>query len=155
MKREKDLLLLSHFRNNARESLTRISRKTSIPVSTIFDRLREYENTLIAKHTTLIDFRQLGFDLKAQFLFKIEGSKKDEFQRFLSRHPRINSVFRINNGFDFLVEAIFIGLDDLDHFLDEVKIFPIEARQEFFVLQEILREGFLSQKTQLPLLQTT
>ncbi|HIJ01446.1 TPA: hypothetical protein HA363_02255, partial [Candidatus Woesearchaeota archaeon] len=60
---KKDVLLMSFFRNNARENLTRISRITRIPVSTIFDKLRDYEKELVKKHTTLLDFRKLGFDI--------------------------------------------------------------------------------------------
>lgn len=144
VKREKELLLISHFRHNARESLTKISRKTSIPVSTIFDKLREYETRMIEKHTSLLDFRKLGFDLKAHLLFKVEKSRRDEFQRFLMQHPRVNSVFRINNGYDYLVEAVFIGLHDMDSFFEETGVFGVQDRQEYFVLKDVLREGFLS-----------
>ena len=57
--KKKDLLLMTHFRRNSRENLTQISRLTNIPVSTIFDKLREYEKGLIQRHTTLIDFRRI------------------------------------------------------------------------------------------------
>lgn len=144
MKRDKELLLLSHFRHNARESLTRISKKTNIPVSTIFDKLREYEQRMIEKHTSLLDFRKLGFDLKAHLLFKVEKERRDEFQRFLLAHPRVNSVFRINNGYDFMVEAVFVGLNDLDAFFEKASAHGVLQRQEYFVLKDVLREGFLS-----------
>ena len=38
-----DLKLLGHLRTNARETLTRISQETQIPVSSIFDRLKRLE----------------------------------------------------------------------------------------------------------------
>ncbi|MBD3208858.1 Lrp/AsnC family transcriptional regulator [Candidatus Woesearchaeota archaeon] len=146
MKREKELLLLSHFRDNARESLTRISRKTSIPVSTIFDKLRHYEEDYIEKHTSLLDFRKLGFDVKAQLLFRIDKEQREAFKGFLLRHPRVNSVFRINNGFDYLVEAVFTSMHDLDGFFEETNKRGVTARQEYFVLQDVVREAFLSYK---------
>ena len=34
---KKDLLLISHLRQNARETMTNVSRSTGIPISTIFD----------------------------------------------------------------------------------------------------------------------
>ncbi|MBN1275486.1 Lrp/AsnC family transcriptional regulator [Candidatus Woesearchaeota archaeon] len=146
MDREKELLLLSHFRRNARESLTRISRKTNIPVSTIFDKLRQYEGDYIEKHTSLLDFRKLGFDLKTHILFKVAKDGREEFQRFLLNHPRVNSVFRINNGYDYLVEAVFTGLGDLDQFFEEAGKRQVEERQEYFVLKDVLREAFLSHR---------
>lgn len=144
MDREKELLLLSHFRSNARESLTKISRQTSIPVSTIFDKLRDYEKRLIQKHTTLLDFRKLGFDIKAHLLLKAAPAARDDVQRFLVNHGRVNSVFRINNGFDFLVEAVFRDLADLDLFYEQLQVHGVQERQEFFVLQDVVREAFMS-----------
>ena len=146
MRKHKDYLLLSHFRANARNSLTRISKKTNIPVSTIFDRLKDYEQDVITKHTSLLDFKRLGFDVKTQVLFRIEHGLRDDFQSFLSRHPRVNSIYRVNNGFDFLVEAIFVDMNDLDRFFEEAKLKGALDRQEFFVLEDLMREAFLAHK---------
>lgn len=144
MKQDKDLLLLGHFRHNARESLTRISRRTKIPVSTIFDRLRQYESSIIAKHTSLVDFAKLGFDVKAHLLFKVSREDHDRFKAFLLAHPQTNSIFRINNGFDFLVEAVFSSISQLDRFFDDLGVFDVQERKEYFSLKDIMREGFLT-----------
>lgn len=144
MRKEKELLLLSHLRSNARESLTRISKKTRIPISTIFDKIRTYEEDIIQKHTSLLDFRKLGFDVKAHVLFRINREHRDDFGRFLLQHPCVNSVFRVNNGFDFIVEVITKTLTELDTFFDETQRYAVEARQEYFVLNDVLREGFLA-----------
>jgi len=60
----KDMMLLSNLRANARETLTNISKRTNIPISTIFDRLKLHEKNLIKKHTAIIDFALLGPDLE-------------------------------------------------------------------------------------------
>ena len=95
LRTRKDILLMMYFRRNARENLTRISRYTKIPVSTIFDRLREFEKDLIKKHTTLVDFKKLGFDIKVNMLFRISRDSRDEFREFLMTNENINSIFRI------------------------------------------------------------
>ena len=100
---KKDILLITYLRNNARENLTKISRLTHIPVSTIFDRLKELETDLISKHTTLVNFKKLGFDIKINILFKVERNSREEFKEYLIKNQNINSVFRVNNGFDFLL----------------------------------------------------
>jgi len=38
---EKDLLILSELRQNARETLTKMSKHTGIPISTIFDKIKQ------------------------------------------------------------------------------------------------------------------
>ena len=78
-----EIKLLTYFRNNARKPLTRISRETRIPVSTIFDKLKTYEKLFIKKYTTLIDFRKVGFDIHVVMLFKIGKTSKQQFQEFI------------------------------------------------------------------------
>lgn len=80
---KKGLLLMTFLRKNARENLTRLSRKTSIPVSTIYDKLKGYDGNLIVKHTTLLDFSKLGFNARANILLKVERSLREELRSFL------------------------------------------------------------------------
>ncbi len=144
MQSKRDYVLMSYFRNNSRENLTKISRQTHIPISTIFDKLRQFEESLIKKHTTLVDFKQIGFDIRVNILFKVAKDSRDEFREFLMKSFNINSIFRVNNGFDYLVEAIFRDMSDLNRFLEQLEAFHIENRQELFVLEDIKRECFLS-----------
>jgi len=55
---KKDLIVISYLRQNARETLTRLSRKTHIPVSTIYDKLKLHEHNLITKYTSLLDLHK-------------------------------------------------------------------------------------------------
>ncbi len=146
MRRQDELLLLSHLRSNAREPLTSISKKTNIPVSTLFDKLKLYQKNIIAKHTALLDFRKLGFDLKAHMLFQIEKEKRKTFEDFLLTHGRVNSVFRINNGYDYFVEGVFMSLGDMNDFFEQSNLYGVIERKEYFVLKDIMQEGFLSYK---------
>jgi DNA-binding Lrp family transcriptional regulator len=149
---KKDLLLMSYFRQNARENLTKISRITSIPVSTIFDKLKEFEKTVIQRHTTLVDFKKLGFDIRVNILFKVSRPNRDQFREFLLKNENINSVYKVNNGYDFLTEGIFKDMGAMHKFMENLDRFEIEAKQEMFVLEDVKREGFLADKMQAELL---
>lgn len=149
---KKDILLMTCLRNNARENLTRMSRSTSIPVSTIFDKLKEFEKGLIKKHTTLIDFKRLGFDIKVNILFRVERSAREELRCFLTKNENVNSLFKVNNGYDFLAEAIFRDMNDMHRFMELLEQFNIEAKQEMFILEDLKREGFLSDRIQAEIL---
>jgi DNA-binding Lrp family transcriptional regulator len=144
---KKDLVILSHFRNDARASLTSLSRKTSVPVSTLFDKLKKFEGGLILKHTSLVDFQKLGFDLRVNVVLKVDKDDKSKVEELLMKHERINSVFRINNGYDFLVEGIFTNMKDFQSFSDIIERFRIKEKQEFYVLEELKKEGFMSDPT--------
>jgi DNA-binding Lrp family transcriptional regulator len=140
---EKELLLLSFFRKDARMPLTKISRQTKIPVSTIYDKLKRFEESVIHRHTTLLDFKKLGFDLKLHLLLKVDKEGRDDVEDYLKHNLRTNSVQKVNNGFDFMAECIFKNLQDLDAFLESLEPFRILERKEFFILEDIKQEGFL------------
>ncbi|MFA6090110.1 MAG: Lrp/AsnC family transcriptional regulator, partial [Candidatus Woesearchaeota archaeon] len=137
MLKEKEILILGHFRNDARISLTKLSKITKVPVSTIFDKIKEYKKTnLIRKYTSLIDFKKLGYEIRTQMLISASKDSKDELQKFFINHPRVNNVFRINNGFDFLVESIFKDMQELDEFTRLIDEFGPLQKKEFFVMED-------------------
>lgn len=138
---EKDILLMTYFRRNSRMPLTRISRKTNIPVSTIHDKLRCLEKEIITKHTTLIDFRKVGFELKVNMLLKTP--EKEKVQAFLENESKVNTVFRITGEYNFMAECIFRNIQELNNFADRLERFDISEKKEFFVVEEVKRESFL------------
>lgn len=143
--KRKEKMLLSHFRCNARESLTSISRRTSIPVSTIFDKLRQYERQFIRRHTTLLDFAKLGYLTRANVMLKAGVDHRDALREFLMKHDHVNSLFKINNGYDFLVEVIFHHLKDMEDFLELLENkYHVIGKTVFYVIEDICRESFMA-----------
>jgi len=143
--KNKDILLLSNLRANARETLTKISKNTKIPVSTIFDRLRMHEKGLIHKHTTLVDFSRIGFSTRATITLRTQKKYREELKQFLMKHQNINSIYKINNGFDFLIEAIFRNIKDMEDFMEELdEHFKIKAKQIYYIVEDLKREDFLA-----------
>ncbi len=130
---EKDLKILSHLRQNARMSLTRMSKKTKIPVSTIFDRLKLQEDSYISKHVSLIDFSKLGYNTRVNMTLKVKKEQRDDVRSYLMNHQNVNSVYKINNGFDFMVEGVFRHLKDFEDFIEKFEEkFDIIQQQTFF-----------------------
>ncbi|MGM5484967.1 MAG: Lrp/AsnC family transcriptional regulator [Nanobdellota archaeon] len=121
-----------------------MSRKTGIPVSTIFDRIKDYEKRVIKRHTSLLDFDQLGFDVMVHFILKVNSSAREPVRDFLMRNFRVNSFFRINNGYDFMVEAVFSSMIDYQQFCDKLDSAGVKKKHEYFVLKEFKREDFLT-----------
>lgn len=143
--KEKDRLLISYFRQNARTPLTKVSRKTGIPVSTIFDKLRNFEENLIVKHTSLIDVTKLGFFTRAHVFLKINPQEREKLSLYLKKQENVNNIFRVNNGYDILIEGIFSTVKDLENFLEEMQgKFPSCEKNVFFIIEDIVREKFMS-----------
>ena len=90
----KQLLLLSYLRDNSREKLTTISKQTTLPISTLYDALKQLENTFVIKHTSLVDFFQLGYKTHAQVLIHVNQEYREKLKQFLFCHQQINNVYK-------------------------------------------------------------
>ncbi|MFH1064323.1 MAG: Lrp/AsnC ligand binding domain-containing protein [Candidatus Woesearchaeota archaeon] len=143
MLKRKDLMILSYLRNNARQRLTSISRRTHIPVTTIYDNVRRYEKRFITKHSSLIDFKKLGFNAKTKIALKVGGSKA-ELLTYLQDHPNVNSLYRTSSDFDVLAELVFRELRDVDEFMETLKgRFDVEKSLVLNITEDLKREDFM------------
>lgn len=143
-----DLLIISSLRQNAREKLTEMSKKTRIPVSTIFDRIKTHEINIIKKHTALVDFSKLGYNTRANIILKVKKEDRNDIKEFLMKHSSINSAFKINNGYDFMIEAVFRNIKEVEDFIELLEEkFKIKAKQVFYVIDDLKKEAFLSNPT--------
>ena len=142
---EKDLRILSHLRNNSRIRLTKLSRLTQIPVSTIYDRIKQSQRGVIKKHTSLLDFSKLGFNARVNIMIRVIQDHKQNLKDFLLKHHNINTLYKINNGYDFLIEAVFRNIKQLDQFIEILEEkFNIEEKNVYHIVDDIKREHFLS-----------
>ena len=142
---KKDALFVAHLRKNARATLTDISRRTGIPISTLFDRLHQLEERLVLKHTSLVDFAKLGFGCRASIVLKVGRERRDDLKAYLAKHPAVNSLLKINNGFDLMVEGIFIDVKALEFMLEDLEQkFPIIEKHVYYIIEDIAREHFLA-----------
>ncbi|MDO8556458.1 MAG: Lrp/AsnC family transcriptional regulator [Nanoarchaeota archaeon] len=147
----KDLLILHHLRHNGRETLTKISRITGIPVSTIFDRLQTNLNNTILRPTVLLNYEHLGYRTRIQAVLRVNKDQREEAKTFLVQHLNINTCYKINNGYHYLIEAIFKDLPGVELFIEELEQhFTVEEKKIFYILEELKREGFLAESKLLP-----
>jgi DNA-binding Lrp family transcriptional regulator len=125
--------------------LTAMSKSARVPISTIYDRLKIYAGTFIVRNTALLDFSKLGFHTRATILMRSDPKSRDALRDYLSKALPVNSLFKINNGFDFCADCVFRDLHDLEDFMDKTeRQFDIKSKQVFFVIDDIKREAFLS-----------
>jgi DNA-binding Lrp family transcriptional regulator len=126
-------------------SLTKMSRKTQIPISTLYERIKSYKAGLIKKHTAIIDFSQLGFTARAKVLLRVDKDDRAGLKGHLMASPFTNGVFKVNNGFDFLVEFIFRNMKELEEHLEYLQEnFNLKDTKAFYIIDELKEEDFLS-----------
>lgn len=138
-------MILSNLRQNGREKLTAISKATSIPVSTIFDKIRNYEeNDVIKRHSCLLNFNKLGYDIDVLILLKTEKEEKERLREFLDEQDCLNSIFKLSNSYDFLIEAVFTDMQDLQDFVDDLEErFKLIRNDVLHITSDLKREDFL------------
>ena len=147
---KKDMMIISNLRKDARMNLTKMAKKTGIPVSTIFDKIKGYKGNLVTKHTTLINFDLLGYNTRAKIILKVSKEDKDEIKSYLLKNQNVNSFYRINNGFDFMIEGIFRNIMEMEEFLEILEEqFTIEKKEYFYIIDDLKKEAFMEDEIAL------
>jgi DNA-binding Lrp family transcriptional regulator len=152
---KKQIDLLMQLRKDGRQPLTEISRKIDMPVSTIFDQLKQNRHELITRFTCLLDFRSIGFNCRAQIVLRIRKDQREEMQQHLLKHPNVNSVYKINNGYDFLVEAVFKDLKEVDDFVERLdEKFKVHEKKVYYIIEDLAREQFMTDQVHMEMIGT-
>lgn len=143
---KKQVLLLTELRKNARQSLTKMGNSVNMPISTVYDKIKANSDDVITKYTCILDFARLGFSCRAQIILKVRKDEKEEMREHLLKSWNVNSVYRINNGYDFLVETVFKDLREADDFIERLESrFKIREKKIYYIMEDIARERFLTE----------
>jgi len=142
----RDLLIVSYLRQDARIKLTDMSRATRIPVSTLFDKIKTFEgHGLIRKNTALVRFERFGYQAKAMVVFSARKKDRQKLFELLNKNSNVNSLFRVNNEWDYMAEVIFPGVKEVEDFLEDIEEqVKLKNRKIFYVIDEIKKEEFLA-----------
>lgn len=140
----RDLLFLPALRMNARMGLTELGKLTGFPISSIHERLKVYDKTkLVKRYTALLDFMSLGYGIRALFFVVAHKQKRDVLRSFLSRFPAVNTLAKVNHGYDFFVDAVFRSMQDVDAFKELIcQEYGVKDVQIHYVIEGIKEEGF-------------
>jgi len=142
----KDSIILAHLRTNARKSLTTLAAETGIPATTIYSRVNKHEKGLIKKYTAILDFEKLGMHGRMCIAVKLDDAKKREtLMNFLKTHNRVNSLYKTNMDYNYLIEAVFKNANEADAFVNLLEEhFGVTQKQVFNIIEELKKEDFLT-----------
>lgn len=145
MLKKKDLMVASCLRKDSRMPLTKLARETGMPVSTVFDRVKVCAAELISRQTVLLNFAKIGYNTRATVLIKVKKEAKDELKSYLMKSFNVNSLYKINNGYDFMADFIFKSVCELEDFvamLDEK--FDVKIKDIHYIIEDLKQETFLA-----------
>lgn len=132
--------LLCCLRKHGRTSLTNISHKLNIPISTLYDMLKNMENTgLIMKMSAIINFSMLGDYKEIILLIKAPPNKlRDVESAFTSLY--VNSVWRVSDSWTYVAICIFKSLTEFDGFVEKLTAAGASEIKELYCLKTLMRE---------------
>jgi DNA-binding Lrp family transcriptional regulator len=140
-----DYELIAHIRSDARMPIPAIAKATGIPSSTIYEKMKRQFKGVFKKHIALLNFNELGYHSVVHFAISCRESDRQELKSFLMEHPRINSLHRVNFGWDFLAEGIFKDLGEAEDFKTLLRgRFSPRQMECFSVVEELKKESFLT-----------
>lgn len=140
-----DLVIVSNLRQNSRVTLTKMSRKTRIPVSTLYDKLRSYEGNLVRKFTSIVNFSKLGYKTKAHVMIKPFPETKKELELFLMESRCVNSLYKVGTNFEYLAEVVCKDMTELHEFLGRIDDLKVAGKEVLFVIDDLRKEDFLAE----------
>lgn len=150
----KELQIVAQLRQDARMQITQISKNTRIPISTIYDRIKNNKAGLMTRNVTLVDFNKLGFSCRVTIALRLKKKEeRDTVREHLQKNFNVNSLFKINNGYDYMIDAVFRNVKEVEHFLENIEEqFKVAEMKTYYVIDELARERFLSDPVHIDLL---
>ncbi len=129
----KQMLVLSELRSNSRQSIANIARKLGMPLSTCHDNYKAVKNC-ITQYCSLIDFAELGYSLRINFTFKAKNIEP------ILNNKNINSIYRINNKYTFLIECFFRNINEAYELKEKLQELGMKKISMSYIIDEIKKE---------------
>jgi Lrp/AsnC family leucine-responsive transcriptional regulator len=118
---DKDMTILEALQDNARLGVKQIARKTGIPITTVFNRIKNLEkNGIIKGYTAIIDKKKMGKEIEAFILINIAYTSKlhqDDFSGELRALPEVDECYIISGATNVLIKVSTRDIDTLNEFI--------------------------------------
>ena len=140
---ETDKKILNALSENARTSISTISKKTGIPNSTISNRIHKLEeNNTIEQYTTIFNPEKIGVNITALIIIQTETEKHENVEIELPKLEQVNQVYSISGEYDILIKVWAKNLEELNDIINSQirTIDGIEELRELIVMERLKDE---------------
>lgn len=131
-----DRQLLDVLRENARISLSSLSRVLGLSRSTVQDRIAKLERRgVIAGYTVRLGHDMAAREIRAQVMLKILPKALDEVVAFCRRQPAVTALHTISGEFDMAAMLRAETTAELDQSIDAIALLKgVERTQTSVIL---------------------
>jgi DNA-binding Lrp family transcriptional regulator len=118
---DKDLKILEALEKNARLGVKQIARTTDIPITTVFNRIKNLEKRgIIEGYRAVIDKKKLGKEIEAIIIINISYDsmlRQDDFAIELRKLPEVDECYVISGATNILIKLSTENIDTLNDFI--------------------------------------
>lgn len=142
---EIDLRIMDILKENSKLSTHKISKKTGIPITTVYNRIKKLETEkVIKKYALILDYEKIGKHIPAYVLINVDGKvlkeknlNYDSLTKKLKFFPEVEEAHSLTGTFDLIIKIRTENVPKLNEFLVSLrKIEGIEKTQTAIILGE-------------------
>ncbi len=144
---EKSRKILKLLQENGRESIRKISNQLNLKPTSVFNRIKKLEESIINKYTILINKEALNYNVIAFVFISYKSGKENQEQlaEQLSKYQEITDVSIITGEWDLLIKIVEKNVKSLGNFITKIlrNKEGIEKTNTIIVLNEVKSNGNL------------
>ena len=118
-----DVKILEVLQENARVSISELSKQVNLSLSAVSERLKKLENSnIIEQYTTVLNSSAMEKDLSAIMMISMEDpSDTDEFRRLVQELDEILECHYITGTYDYVLKITTKNMSTLEALMNKIK----------------------------------
>lgn len=120
-----DIKILEVLQENARVSISDLSKKVNLSLSAVSERLKKLENSkIISKYTVILEPKLMGKDLSVIISIGLEStSDTQSFLDFVQSESEILECHYITGEYDYMLKVTTTNTHTLEMIMNRIKSF--------------------------------
>lgn len=138
-----DAKILEELQQNARVSISDLSKKINLSLSAVSERLKKLEGSgVIQQYTAILDPRAMDRNLRALMMVSVDGSgNMNELLKLVKESPEILECYFIAGACDYILKVATKDTDSLASLVVKIKaIKGVKTTETNVFLDQIKQE---------------
>ena len=137
---KKDLTILEHLKKNSKYTTQELSKLTSIPITTVHNRIKKLEtNGVIKNYSLSINYNKLDKFINSILLIRVNSiGDQEEICARLTKLEQVHGAYIVTGDDDIILHVRVENVEDLHNFImEEVRgIKGVQNTKTLIILKE-------------------
>ena len=143
---DKDERILEVLKENSKLTTQQISKRVSIPITTVHNRMKKLEKDgVIKKYTAVLDYKKIGKPISAYVLIIVDykllkqiKKTQHDLSKKIKQHPSVEEASRVTGGTDIILKTRVKDVEELDEFVTSYlrNVDGVDKTQTMVILNE-------------------